>query len=776
MIRFQCPDCRSTLQVNDQLAGQIVACGKCRRHLRVPRGAATPPLIVPRPRTQPRPRSWTPLVVGLALGLLAGLAGGVYLLVDRAGSRPTPVRESTEPAAADTVQTPLVAAKPAAENQAVETPTESLARSLVALLNAQRSQEGVPPVTLDEASCRACREHAAYLQQHLNQSLLDPHSQDFDAGATPAGRNVAPSTSIAPVEPREALRTWLLSPAHRAYLLAPELQSLGLAGVQSVEGKWLSVFNFTSGRATLPAPSASEPVVFPVPRQANVPLVFPGNEVPDPLPQARNKLGGFPITVSFPSDRTVTSARATLENEYGQEVPVWLSSPARPANEAYPRHQGNTIGLIPRSPLRPGTRYVVQIEAEVGGKEWARTWSFTTLPPAEYGHRIYQRAVQRLNHLRAGCGLEALELDADLSAVCLSHANYLALNLDRVDSVHPNDQNDQLPGFTKEGQQLARNSLVRMGGGTGPADALDWVLASVLNRHLVLNPTARRIGLGAMPQSPRGWIWVAHVPPLRRDGEGPRAVLYPSRDQTDIPLTFGREVSELVKDAPPGTIAGFGITANFFPRRKLTSISAQLFDESSREVPCWRSTPDRPLAGVGRYNQILLIPKIPLRSATRYQVRMRADVDGAAWSETWHFTTLDSERLHREMTELVLRQINSVRAVAKLAAVTLDETLSRGCQAHAEYLARNLEHPKAQGLGVHEEDPALPGATKEGAAAGTASVIAVLPDPRDAVDGWIATLYHRIPLLDPRVKRIGFGLAQHPSRGWAVVVDSSRGR
>lgn len=104
-----------------------------------------------------------------------------------------------------------------------------------------------------------------------------------------------------------------------------------------------------------------------------------------------------------------------------------------------------------------------------------------------------------------------------------------------------------------------------------------------------------------------------------------------------------------------------------------------------------------------------------------------------------------------------LARINKVRAAAGLEPVELDATLSRGCAAHARYLDINRNHPKAQGLGMHREAPGLPGVTLEGRAAGMMSVIARRDSLSVAVDAFLATLYHRVPLLRPSLKRVGMG-------------------
>jgi uncharacterized protein YkwD len=193
-------------------------------------------------------------------------------------------------------------------------------------------------------------------------------------------------------------------------------------------------------------------------------------------------------------------------------------------------------------------------------------------------------------------------------------------------------------------------------------------------------------------------------------------------------------------------------------------------------VPCWISTPEKQLPETGGYRQIILIPKKLLAPATTYTVTMSAQVNGSAWSERWDFTTTDPAAYHERVRAHLLGRVNEVRKLAGLPAVTLDASLSKGCQSHADYVALNVDNPKVKGLGVHDEVPSLPGATPEGAKAGEAAVIAVISDPTDSVDGWMATLYHRIPLLDPRLERIGYGQAIHPVRGWVTVLDATRGR
>ena len=90
--------------------------------------------------------------------------------------------------------------------------------------------------------------------------------------------------------------------------------------------------------------------------------------------------------------------------------------------------------------------------------------------------------------------------------------------------------------------------------------------------------------------------------------------------------------------------------------------------------------------------------------------------------------------------------------------VTLDEELSNGARLHAKYLFQNPEQ-QTMWPEAHEEFPDREGFTVEGAWAGTHSVIAPGErSPAGSIDKWMATFYHRLPLTEPGLIRIGFAL------------------
>lgn len=128
-----------------------------------------------------------------------------------------------------------------------------------------------------------------------------------------------------------------------------------------------------------------------------------------------------------------------------------------------------------------------------------------------------------------------------------------------------------------------------------------------------------------------------------------------------------------------------------------------------------------------------------------------------------------------KIEQQVLARVNEIRRTAGLAPVALDPALSKGCRAHAEYLARNATAGSAQGLGAHDEDPKLPGYTPEGEKAGKASDISYR-EPAAAVESWMSGLFHRVPILHPGLKKIGLGWTRAGEGGAISVMDVVSGR
>ena len=120
--------------------------------------------------------------------------------------------------------------------------------------------------------------------------------------------------------------------------------------------------------------------------------------------------------------------------------------------------------------------------------------------------------------------------------------------------------------------------------------------------------------------------------------------------------------------------------------------------------------------------------------------------------------------------EGVLGRINRFRTLAGLAPAALSGELSKGCDLHALYIVKN----RPKGLSAHDEDPKGLGYTEEGARAGPRSVISAFASyetPLDALDSLMATLYHRVALLHPRLSEVGIGWAYRKEGPGHLVID-----
>ena len=114
-----------------------------------------------------------------------------------------------------------------------------------------------------------------------------------------------------------------------------------------------------------------------------------------------------------------------------------------------------------------------------------------------------------------------------------------------------------------------------------------------------------------------------------------------------------------------------------------------------------------------------------------------------------------------------LERVNWYRWEVGLLPIDLDLQLSQAAQYHCDcYVAHHAEY--SGGMSAHNEDPSWPDPCMGAApwdrtdAAGVSGwgiseVIAFTGTPTSAVDGWMGTLYHRLPIVDPTTQSCGYG-------------------
>jgi hypothetical protein len=263
--------------------------------------------------------------------------------------------------------------------------TDGDAAQAVARLNTVRAAAGLKPVTLDANLSAGCLSHAKYLAKNvhpLKGAPANPHDESKDlAGYTKEGEQAGHMAEISYSRGSNAFGAEVIDEFlncfyHRIAFIRPDLARFGFAQVRFGDKECWMVLNARSGRE--PGEDSSQTIAYPADKQKNIPLLFTEHESPDPIPpEGKNNRAGFPITVTFPDTAKVEGADLILRDSKGKDVEGWFSSPEKPAGKR--ELQYNTVALIPKAPLRVRTTYTATVTATVDGKEWRKTWVFTTV-------------------------------------------------------------------------------------------------------------------------------------------------------------------------------------------------------------------------------------------------------------------------------------------------------------------------------------------------------------------------------------------------------------
>src|SRR5579863_6803497 len=109
--------------------------------------------------------------------------------------------------------------------------------------------------------------------------------------------------------------------------------------------------------------------------------------------------------------------------------------------------------------------------------------------------------------------------------------------------------------------------------------------------------------------------------------------------------------------------------------------------------------------------------------------------------------------------------LNNYRRAAGVAEVSDDPRLSPGCAAHSRYIVKNFSAAIGRGLGgtIHTEDSAKPWFTAAGLNAARNGDVDEMWDPGHvatpswAIDNLMEGPFHRVSMLDPRLRSVGYG-------------------
>jgi hypothetical protein len=129
---------------------------------------------------------------------------------------------------------------------------ESAEQQVLELANADRAQQGIPPLKWDPALAQAASDHAELMAQQAALSHQYPGEADLVARAGAAGahfRSIAENVALAP-SPQALEKEWMNSAPHRANLLNPAMNVIGV-GLVKKGGNYYAVEDFADGVAQL---------------------------------------------------------------------------------------------------------------------------------------------------------------------------------------------------------------------------------------------------------------------------------------------------------------------------------------------------------------------------------------------------------------------------------------------------------------------------------------------------------------------------------------------
>ena len=262
-----------------------------------------------------------------------------------------------------------------------------------------------------------------------------------------------------------------------------------------------------------------------------------------------------------------------------------------------------------------------------------------------------------VDHYRASVGLSPVALDARLSKGCMEHANYMRLNKDSdaTAGLNAHRQRPSLPGASADGAAcgVAADLFFQV---SDLDVAVDGWMSTLYHRRPILTPSLERIGVGYSKLSDGSYMAALMFADGKGDVSAKWPVAYPADNARGVPLEFGDEVPNPV---PGGARAGYPITIQFPPYDKLSNVRASLTDEKGEDVAFYFSDPEHPaMASFGQYGVVSLIPKLPLRPDSGYQVRVDANWNGKTGTWRWSFTTLALRSVDAQDEEAVVRAIN----------------------------------------------------------------------------------------------------------------------
>lgn len=209
--------------------------------------------------------------------------------------------------------------------------------------------------------------------------------------------------------------------------------------------------------------------------------------------------------------------------------------------------------------------------------------------------------------------------------------------------------------------------------------------------------------------------------------------------------------------------------------------------ESIAKAAMWLDGQEVPASVDGQANLISYTPPNPL-PAGDHRVRVEMQVTHPRAAEGWYYEPLVAEWRFTVAANAIatlpepdpealraLAHVNTYRHAAGLSPMVYNNALGAAAAGHARYLVANAEKG-------HDQRPGAPhyfGVTPAdrmgyyGYYRGGGEVIAYDWRAETAIDGWMQTIYHRVPLVHPGNLEMGYGQAGRSDR--ANVINTGPG-
>lgn len=250
-----------------------------------------------------------------------------------------------------------------------------------------------------------------------------------------------------------------------------------------------------------------------------------------------------------------------------------------------------------------------------------------------------------INYRRAQAGVPAVAQNAQIDNAALGHSEYL-----RINNLLSHDQERGRQGFTGAGlgERLAAAGYVidaQRGYAYGEVISgansrsgffmAEELITAIYHRFVIFEPMFREIGTGAASAVSGYNYFTADF--VSRNGYGPgiargALVTWPANGQTGVAPNFFSN-TEQPDPVPDRNEVGYPISVHANLDATLAVASFTVRPQGGAVLQVLRVDP------LGSKTAASIVPLLPLRAATTYEVDFTGTVNGAAVTRAWSFTT-----------------------------------------------------------------------------------------------------------------------------------------